>query len=200
MVRTIIECVKRVGSHISAWIGTAATAVGVASDVTGDNGTIPAVVWWALAVGALFWTALRIEYELQQAKDADPDPDMTFFDLMEFALGFREWEFGQPGVTDLIQQVQNYARLAKLHVWGRRDPQGGLKGPLSRIDPEYWEFYQFDIVLLTVGDTATEKWRIGGPDLPIYADLHFSRREVRRLFNRYRRRLIWRSPFHWSTA
>lgn len=205
LVRYLPQCLKRVGSHISTWIGAGSTALGAVADATGNKVVAPSMLWWIIAICAVFYTALLIEAELMEERATrNPVPDMPAIDAIRRIVGGEIRPDDQES-TDAVSRAaftfQQAAHLGRIAVWGREPefpevPEFVHTEVLTPIEASFWRKTGVDFVTMFGGDVRTE--RASGDRR--YFDLHVSRAQVDAVWPAPRRGWRLRLPFEARTA
>jgi hypothetical protein len=206
MVEGLLNCFKRVFAHLSSWIGAASTFAGVASDTTGHKLLVPSYVYWLIAIGALLFTAVRIQMELdeQTRKDRKPRPEIGLEALVTRLAGGADL-MSTPGIPkktgDALVDIREKANLGLLLVWGRPNAVAShlTYTPLELIPSEHWRLAQIDYMeYLQDRRCETKDARHPGTS-PHYADLHFDKLQIDAVFpQQTTRKLRLRLPFAWE--
>jgi hypothetical protein len=201
MFMGIINALKRIGSHLSSWVSGASTAVGLVSGVSETKLILPSYVWWVVAVGAIFFTAIRIQMELDEEKKKrrKPQPSVPLQTLIERIVGDSNW--GATGVpqktSDTLVAIREKARLGVLSAWGRNGAnQSHLSFyPLEPIPEQHWTNAHIDYLefLKDSKCATTNAKHPGSPNH--YSDIHFDSVEVEAAWpTKKRPKFKWQSP------
>jgi hypothetical protein len=190
MLGSVFSATKRAYSHYSSWIGVVSALVGVLNDALGRQLLLPTTGWWLIAIGATGFTAVQIQWELDEERDQTrkPEPTVSLEKLIEHIVGTND--MGQQGVpqktADALVAIREKARLGLLSTWGRKDAnQSNLSFyPLEPIDAGQWTHAHIDYLeYLKTTTCASQNATLPGAT-DHYSDLHFDEKQVEKLWRR----------------
>jgi hypothetical protein len=200
MFGAILRAAKEVFTSVFGLAGTVASAVGILKQF-GYFPNVPVETWvlWVIAITALFVSAIRLQYRLDeaQAQTAIPVPDLTLLKLARQIIGsdvlFQQGNAGKTGMA--LLSIREAALQGRIQVWGRKNVGSSdvlAVYPLQPIDRAYWEDAELDY-LGFMGDQRGGA--AGKRDLsvlkampPKFYDLHFNQRQANAVWPKPKRR------------
>src|SRR5215472_16266492 len=83
MLKTVWESVIRVVCHWSTLLGAVATFLGILQQTAVLPATVPAWVWWGIAIALIFVTAVQLDMELLAVqRKRPPESNMSLEDVV----------------------------------------------------------------------------------------------------------------------
>lgn len=203
MLGAILKAIKEVFFSILGVVGVVSTGAGAAKQF-GFLPNVPIHSWvlWLAAIVALFISAVRLQIQLDEARETSgiSAPDMTLLELVQQIVGSDDLTSakGAPEKTaQALLAIKEAAIQWRLTAWGRKNVIVSNLDlyPREVIGQDHWE--QGYIDYLSFLKDAKCPTVTSGRDT--YADLHFNRRQATGIWPKQRRkRFSLRSPikFH----
>jgi hypothetical protein len=185
MLKAAWESVIRVVCHRTTALGAAATFLGILQQTAVIPATIPAWVWWGVAIALIFATAVRLDMELlAEQRRRPPEPNMSLEDVMVRITrrSSTSQKDGKAGADILaaFDKIRELALQGRLAVFGRYNVVASDmdRFPREPIPADFWRGHQIGYLeYLRDRRGKTERCRADAKELP-YSDLYFDRVQV----------------------
>jgi len=212
---SVLRSVLKVAKHWTALAGVLLTLLGIAQ-LSISIPLLPAWVSWLGAIALLAWTAVRLQWELDESRRV-PNRDTHLQHALYFALHGRWPAEASPNPRLLLNEgdfergdailgeFRRHARDGTIRVWGQPYSAASRfdeRGVLRLIDQEYWDDHGLDNLCLAGESRESVKTEHDGyvkeAGLGLYCGLMVSQREIEAIWPPRRKRLRLRAPWQFT--